>query len=90
MLQIGETLSVWSRPAATAAVMEKHPEKTAFLPQGLISKESISSGEEAFALAGAHVGLLQAFLAKEGWSAPLVDCLHEVTWQTYYVSHEQK
>lgn len=77
LLQIGETLSVWSRPAATAATLDGDPGMTPFCPPGLTSKESLSSAEEAVALAGAHVGLLRALLAKEGWSAPLMDCLRE-------------
>lgn len=77
LLQIGETLSVWSRPAATAATLDGDPGMTPFCPPRLTSKESLSSAEEAVALAGAHVGLLRALLAKEGWSAPLMDCLRE-------------
>ncbi|CAN0181713.1 unnamed protein product [Pylaiella littoralis] len=72
MLQLGETLSVWSRPAAAAAAASGN-----FCTPGLISKESLSSGDEAFALSSAHVGLLRALLAKHGWSAPLADCLRE-------------
>lgn len=74
MLQLGETLSVWSRPAAAAASASGN-----FCPPGLISKESLSSGDDAFALSSAHVGLLRALLAKDGWSAPLADCLREVS-----------
>lgn len=79
LLQIGETVSVWSRPAVAAAALGEDLGVASFCPVGLVSKESLSSGEEAIALAGAHVGLLRALLAKEGWSAPLMDCLREVT-----------
>lgn len=81
LLQIGETLSVWSRPAAAAvaAAVADPPGVSTCYPPRLMSKESLSSSEQAFALAGAHVGLLRALLAKEGWSAPLATCLREVS-----------
>lgn len=47
-------------------------------PPGMFWKVSLTSGEEAFASMSAHVGLLRALLAKEGWSPPLADCLREV------------
>ncbi|CAM9280265.1 unnamed protein product, partial [Ectocarpus sp. 13 AM-2016] len=71
MLQVGETLSVWSRIAAGGSGVTN-----VYLP-GLFSKDSLTSGEEAFASMSAHVGLLRALLAKEGWSPPLADCLRE-------------
>ncbi|CAN0118223.1 unnamed protein product, partial [Ectocarpus sp. 12 AP-2014] len=72
MLQVGETLSVWSRIAAGASGVTNN----VYLP-GLFSEDSLTSGEEAFASMSAHVGLLRALLAKEGWSPPLADCLRE-------------
>lgn len=73
MLQVGETLSVWSRMAAAGPGVTKN-----VYPPGMFSKVSLTSGEEAFASMSAHVGLLRALLAKEGWSPPLADCLREV------------
>lgn len=81
MLQVGETLSVWSRPAAAAAAADAENE-TGSTPPRVVSKESLCAGEEASALVGAHVGLLRALLAKEGWSAPLADCIREVKWKS--------
>lgn len=87
MLQLGETLSVWSRLAAAGATALAvgagadgggGDRGAGSFPPGLSSKESLNSGEEAFALSSAHVGLLRALLAREGWSAPLADCLREV------------
>lgn len=77
MLQLGETLSVWSRLAAAGALAAAGRSSGIF-PWGFATKESLTSGEEAFALSTAHVGLLRALLAREGWSAPLADCLREV------------
>lgn len=77
MLQLGQTLSVWSRLAADRAATA---ESTGVTSPGLKSnKASLTSGEEAFALSSAHVGLLRALFAKEGWSAALADCLREVS-----------
>lgn len=92
MLQVGETLSVWSRPAAAAAAaaaggteaemaLSDKAGMGGFFPPEVVSKESLCAGEEAFALVGANVGLLRALLAKEGWSAPLADCIREVKWE---------
>ncbi|CAN0211210.1 unnamed protein product, partial [Ectocarpus sp. 8 AP-2014] len=72
MLQAGETLSVWSRMAAAGSGVTNN-----VYPPGMLSKVSLTSGEEAFASMSAHVGLLRALLAKEGWSPPLADCLRE-------------
>ncbi|CAM9143892.1 unnamed protein product [Scytosiphon promiscuus] len=76
MLQLGQTLSVWSRLAADRAAAA---DSTGHLCEpGLKSnKASLTSGEEAFGLLSAHVGLLRALFAKEGWSAALTDCLRE-------------
>lgn len=80
MLQLGETLSVWSRLAAAGAVAAGGGAggRSDSFPPGFATEESLTSGEEAFALSSAHVGLLRALLAREGWSAPLADCLREV------------
>ena len=74
LLQIGEALNVWWLPIAPAAVADS----------GIAAaRESLFAGEEAFALASAHVGLLRALLAKEGWSAPLADCVREVRGEVF-------
>lgn len=80
MLQLGETLSVWSRlaVAGVAAAGDGAGGCGSRFPPVLATKESLTSGEEAFALSSAHVGLLRALLAREGWSAPLADSLREV------------
>eukprot|EP00752_Nemacystus_decipiens_P002251 g2132.t2 len=81
MLKLGETLSVWSRLAAAGALASAGggggTGLSNKLTPSLASKESLTSGEEAFALSTAHVGLLRALLARDGWSVPLADCLRE-------------
>lgn len=84
MLQLGETLSVWSRLAVAGALAVAGDGggggggRSRSFPAGFASKESLTSGEEAFALSTAHVGLLRALLARDGWSVPLANCLREV------------
>ena len=82
MLQLGENLSVWSRLAAAGALAAAAGGggggRSRSFPPGSASKESLNSGEEVFALSTAHVGLLRALLARDGWSVPLADCLREV------------
>lgn len=82
MLQLGENLSVWSRLAAAGALAAAAGGggggRSRSFPPGSASKESLTSGEEVFALSTAHVGLLRALLARDGWSVPLADCLREV------------
>lgn len=85
LLQIGGASSVWSWPAAASSAGSANPgmsdtdprETLAVCPRGTVN-ESLSAGEEAFALAEAHVGLLRALLTTEGWSGPLADCVREV------------
>lgn len=85
MLRLGEILSVWGKPTATA-VLDKNKGVVGrgkqgvlgMCPPGNVSKEARATGEEAFALAGAHIGLLRALPTKDGWYGPLSDCLREV------------
>lgn len=88
MLSLGETLAVWAKPAAIAVSRVNSAEearggggideaRSPYLP-GTVLKESRHTGEEALTLAGAHIGLLRALFAKQGWSAPLAQCIREV------------
>lgn len=85
MLMLGQTLCVWAKPAASAvldpATSELALNWLALGPStsGICSKVSRVTGEEAFAVAGAHMRLLRALLANEGWSGALSDCIREVS-----------
>lgn len=80
MLTLGKSLCVWARPTLSSALNGCAGQRTLGVPpRGTFPEESRVTGEEAIALAGAHIRLLRALLAKDGWSGPLSDCLREVS-----------
>lgn len=93
MLSLGETLSVWARPAAAAVMRAVSKTKDEGggrsqggcgpCPRGTTSNESRPTGDEALAIAGSHVGLLRALFTKGGWHAALAECVREVGFNIY-------
>lgn len=100
MLTLGETLSVWTKPAAMATLgagfgkddqdCNGVKQKFGFCPSDTLLRESRPTGEEALALAGAHVGLLRALFTEERWSAALADHIREVSSRFSPITHPRR